>query len=1583
MKKRILAIIIILALSLGLATAALAAANSIHPASIMTESNQTLSPNLLLPSSPNPLLPDGSTNPRISALPDGAAGTEPQQPTLLGDWDSQKVNFPRVLQDGSQYRMWYDGAGNSNWAMGLAVSTNGITWTKSASNPVLKPGAIGQWDDFYRGQSTILKDGAVYKMWFSGGPTSGPWQTGYSTSTNGVDWNLLSGNPVLKVGALDSWEEQEADGPAVIKDGGVYKMWYHGCDLNYTKCSIGYATSPDGKVWTKYAGNPVITGTVEAYDAILVFPTVVKNGNTYYMWYTGNDSNFNYSGVYLATSEDGIHWTKDNRSPVLKTGWDGGLISGQSVSLASSTYTLWLRSGNGASYGLGYATSSDGVNWQMYTGNPVLKPGASPGLQITVNYAHDWVTAQTVPNVPITITVAGKNWIAGQTDESGQFNTSGSSWHNPKSPDIAPGDSVTAIADGMQTAVDPVGTITGQLDAAADTISGTIQAPFSTTLTVRCEVWVKNGPSSIVITGVPANGGSYSCDFGAEGWDILPGQQVAVRYFEPDGDSVINVFELPWMRVNYADNWVGGDYPAGHTMSITVTNSAGSFKATTQAVSASGSGWNGDGFDTKNPWSPSQPDIQPGDWVYFKSDDGYSHSLQVGVINGEIDTNKNSISGSIYADWYAQTLDVVCSPWGGPKTASEKTSTAGPNGDPPYSCQWDPATEWSIQPGQDLAVMYLQPDGDRVINVFRLPDLNLYLHVNYGDDWIEGNYEGGHTVWLTVTQSDGTSVIATASGQTSIIPWWDNDQTGFSTNYNVSWDSGSATDMQAGDWVYGQLDNGYKGKVQLGQITGQIDLGANSISGQVQTPWYTQTMDIECYPWGAPGSPPNKTSKAGPNGDPSYTCQWDPETEWRIMAGEDVGVAYNGPDGTWVANVFRIPAPQLWIQTWSDGSPSVSGNLTLNIQRQNNGEATADDLVITDTLAGGMVYLSDTSSVLHTGNGTPGHPLVWHLGSLAAGANTQFQLFVAVTAPTSSVITNTAQIGTSTLYSQKNTGDLSSQWSGQVQPNDTRLRVDKWAWTGNPVPGSNYVYNINVCNQGSTGSTSLTLTDTLPLSTTLVSWWGQYAGWTKVASPAHTLVVKRPSIPGGWCGEVYVRVKLDSKVKTGTKISNTATIAASNNLDLQNVQSTAWVYIDTSHYNLSIEKNGEWGRPVPGGALEYQLTYRNNGNISANPVLITSTLPANTTFTGSWYYDSSGQHIVTPTLVVQGKYVVWKIGKLDNGYYGSLNIHLDIDAAAEPGAVLTHTMRIKKLPVEDNYDDNILTWVDTLASPGPNLRVDTQNYKWNGDNNINYKISLSNLGATSLSNFWFTDTYPLSTNFDGDWNIEKGKEFTITVDADKHQLIFWGKQLDPGDISMLRFSVNLDESSAGKPGLIFKNTIVAPIPGDVYPADNEDEVTAFSGPDLYVEKSLVGGIPAPGSVITYSLKFGNAQQGSAGWWSLQGNAWLTDTLPSDVEFLSAKLLYCGAKIWCDVTPKAISGHKLVWKLWQLGVTEHNEFRVAVRIPNTGTVPDTLLNQVQIASDQPENDVEPYTANNSASLTVEVKRYVIYLPHVRR
>lgn len=290
------------------------------------------------------------------------------------EWDSESIAFPRVISDTGRYLMWYQGQSlvslGWGWSLGLAESPDGLNWTKYDGNPVLEPGDKGAWDSAYRGQVSVMKDAGLYKMWYSGSD-GGLWQTGYATSTNGIDWSIYGGNPVLPVGPAGSWDQQEADGIVVIKGGGLYEMWYHGCDDGYANCSIGYATSLNGMDWFKYAGNPVLTGSPGEWDeGNTIWPSVVKEGGRYKMWYYGGGGQIGF-----ATSDDGLSWTKHAGNPILTDGWDGGGARAHTVILEGGIYKMWLRSGADATTGIGYAESADGIAWNMSISNPLLVAG--------------------------------------------------------------------------------------------------------------------------------------------------------------------------------------------------------------------------------------------------------------------------------------------------------------------------------------------------------------------------------------------------------------------------------------------------------------------------------------------------------------------------------------------------------------------------------------------------------------------------------------------------------------------------------------------------------------------------------------------------------------------------------------------------------------------------------------------------------------------------------------------------------------------------------------------------------------------------------------------------------------------------------------------------------------------------------------------------------------------------------------------------------------------------------------------------------------------------------------------------------
>ncbi|MCP4668467.1 MAG: hypothetical protein GY849_19150, partial [Deltaproteobacteria bacterium] len=176
-------------------------------------------------------------------------------PGGAGTWDEEDLDRPALIKDGATYKMWYVGGNNTVEQIGYATSADGINWTKYGSNPVLTPSGAG-WDSTNVGYCWVIKDGATYKMWYSGSDnTIDPEedsQIGYATSSDGVTWVKHGSNPVLPKGGANDWDGDTVQWPSVIKDGGTYKMWYAAWNDAQGTDAIGYATSTDGITWTKY-----------------------------------------------------------------------------------------------------------------------------------------------------------------------------------------------------------------------------------------------------------------------------------------------------------------------------------------------------------------------------------------------------------------------------------------------------------------------------------------------------------------------------------------------------------------------------------------------------------------------------------------------------------------------------------------------------------------------------------------------------------------------------------------------------------------------------------------------------------------------------------------------------------------------------------------------------------------------------------------------------------------------------------------------------------------------------------------------------------------------------------------------------------------------------------------------------------------------------------------------------------------------------------------------------------------------------------------------------------------------------------
>ncbi|MGB5850628.1 MAG: choice-of-anchor X domain-containing protein, partial [Ignavibacteriaceae bacterium] len=223
-------------------------------------------------------------------------------------------------------------------------------------------------------------------------------------------------------------------------------MWYHGERNNVD--AIGYATSEDGIIWEKYQANPVLElGSPGSWDGIdLQMGCVLIDGETYKMYYDGHGSEGWVIG--LATSLDGIHWTKDSlNNPVLPTGpsgnWDDLAVWSPHVIKDESIYKMWFTADElpaGSARRIGYAVSDSGINWEKHP-NPVIEEGdpsvliyytESPSVIFDGENYHMWYSRENnsfYNQIDYAVSADGINWIKDSLNNPVLNHGTDNSWH--------------------------------------------------------------------------------------------------------------------------------------------------------------------------------------------------------------------------------------------------------------------------------------------------------------------------------------------------------------------------------------------------------------------------------------------------------------------------------------------------------------------------------------------------------------------------------------------------------------------------------------------------------------------------------------------------------------------------------------------------------------------------------------------------------------------------------------------------------------------------------------------------------------------------------------------------------------------------------------------------------------------------------------------------------------------------------------------------------------------------------------------------------------------------------------------------
>ena len=194
-------------------------------------------------------------------------------------------------------------------------------------------------------------------------------------SDDGINWS----EPIITLPAdkNSGWEDM-VNRNCVLKIGDKYKMWYTGQARGYSY--IGYAESDDGLTFKKVVDEPIIIPE-RAWEGFSVMnPCVLYEDGLYRMWYAAGET-YEPNVLAYAESTDGINWTKSKINPIFVADkeniYEQDRVGGCQVIKTEDMGYLMFYIGyeNIDKAQICVARSDNGITgWKKYEGNPIVSP---------------------------------------------------------------------------------------------------------------------------------------------------------------------------------------------------------------------------------------------------------------------------------------------------------------------------------------------------------------------------------------------------------------------------------------------------------------------------------------------------------------------------------------------------------------------------------------------------------------------------------------------------------------------------------------------------------------------------------------------------------------------------------------------------------------------------------------------------------------------------------------------------------------------------------------------------------------------------------------------------------------------------------------------------------------------------------------------------------------------------------------------------------------------------------------------------------------------------------------------------------
>jgi predicted GH43/DUF377 family glycosyl hydrolase len=264
---------------------------------------------------------------------------------------------PSVIRFGNRYLMYFTlpafakelAPSNAprGLSIGIAQSSNLLNWEKVGelrsvqaceSNGICAPGALvlnGRVHLFYQTYGNFPKDAICHAV-----------------SSDGIQFERDASNPVFR--PTGDWNNGRAIDAEVFPDGERLLLYFATRDASGKTQELGVASAPlksdFGRTnWTQLCDQPILKPELPWETRCIEAPTLTRRGDTLVMFYAGGYNN-DPQQIGVATSKDGVHWTRSSSTPLLPNGRPGE----------------WNSSESGHP---GYFADADGRSYLFFQGN--------------------------------------------------------------------------------------------------------------------------------------------------------------------------------------------------------------------------------------------------------------------------------------------------------------------------------------------------------------------------------------------------------------------------------------------------------------------------------------------------------------------------------------------------------------------------------------------------------------------------------------------------------------------------------------------------------------------------------------------------------------------------------------------------------------------------------------------------------------------------------------------------------------------------------------------------------------------------------------------------------------------------------------------------------------------------------------------------------------------------------------------------------------------------------------------------------------------------------------------------------------